>query len=119
MEGKRPAGRADEAQLEGFHHAALRARDFEASVAFYRDGLGMKPTISWGQGDGRAVMLETDAAVGNFIQDWCYRNGMILRNNGPILVLAPSLVISPDEVEMVIDMMDRALCAAEQEFRLK
>ncbi len=59
MEGKRPSGRADPAQLEGFHHAALRARDFDASLKFYREGLGMTPTIAWGQGDGRAVMLDT------------------------------------------------------------
>lgn len=67
-----------------------------------------------------AVILKVDPklGVGNFIQDWCYRNGMILRNNGNILVLAPSLVIRPDEVAMVADMMDRALCAAEGHFGL-
>jgi glyoxylase I family protein len=59
MEGKRMSGRADPAQLEGFHHAALRARDFDASVTFYREGLGMTPAIAWGQGDSRAVMLDT------------------------------------------------------------
>jgi len=63
MEGKRSSGRADPAQLEGFHHAALKARDFDASVKFYQEGLGMRPTIAWGQGDGRAVML--DAGNGN------------------------------------------------------
>lgn len=66
MEGKRPAGRTDGAQLEGFHHAAMRARDFDASVAFYREGLGMTPAISWGQGDGRAVML--DAGGGGHVE---------------------------------------------------
>ena len=50
--------------------------------------------------------------VGSWIQDWCYRNGMILRNNGNILVLAPSLIISRAEADMVVDMIDRALDAA-------
>ena len=66
MEGKQSSGRADPAQLKGFHHAALRARDFDASVKFYREGLGMTPTIAWGQGDGRAVML--DAGNGNHME---------------------------------------------------
>jgi glyoxylase I family protein len=66
MEGKRSSKRADPAQLEGFHHAALKARDFDASVKFYREGLGMTPTIAWGRGDGRAVML--DAGNGNHME---------------------------------------------------
>jgi len=56
--------------------------------------------------------------VGNWIQDWCYQNGMILRNNGSILVLAPSLIISREEVDMVVDMIDRALDAAMRHFGL-
>ena len=43
----------------GFHHLALRARDFDASVKFYTEGLGFVPRINWGEGDGRAVMLDT------------------------------------------------------------
>lgn len=67
-----------------------------------------------------ALILQVDPklGVGNFVQEWCYRNGMILRNNGDILVLAPSLVITPDEVQMVAEMIDRALCAAESHFKL-
>lgn len=43
----------------GFHHLAIRARDFDASVKFYTKGLGFVPRINWGEGDGRAVMLDT------------------------------------------------------------
>ena len=32
--------------------------------------------------------------LGTFIRDWCYSNGMILRNNGDILVFAPALIIT-------------------------
>jgi adenosylmethionine-8-amino-7-oxononanoate aminotransferase len=56
--------------------------------------------------------------VGNFVQEWCYRNGMILRNNGDLLVLAPPLVITPAEVDWVVDRISQALTAAEAEFRL-
>ena len=62
--------------------------------------------------------LDPELGVGTFIQDWCYRNGMILRNNGEILVLAPSLIITKEEIDMVVEMVDGALTAATQEFIL-
>jgi glyoxylase I family protein len=43
----------------GFHHIALKASNFDASLRFYVDGLGFVPRLSWGQADGRAVMLDT------------------------------------------------------------
>ncbi|MBT7302043.1 MAG: aspartate aminotransferase family protein, partial [Victivallales bacterium] len=45
-----------------------------------------------------AVTLDADAEVGTWIRDWCWQNGMILRNNGNILVLAPSLIITREQV---------------------
>ena len=62
--------------------------------------------------------LEAELGVGTWIQRWCYENGMILRNNGEILVLAPSLIITTEEVDLVVDVLDRALTAAELEFKL-
>ncbi len=54
-------------KVSGFHHAAIRARDFEASLAFYRDVLGMVPGLSWTMGNGkRAVML--DAGKGDYLE---------------------------------------------------
>lgn len=43
----------------GFHHVAMRVKDFDASVEFYTGVLGFKKTISWGDGDTRAIMLDT------------------------------------------------------------
>jgi adenosylmethionine-8-amino-7-oxononanoate aminotransferase len=57
-------------------------------------------------------------ALGSWISDWCYRQGMILRNNGDILVIAPSLIITRAEAEWVIDLIDRALTAAIEELPL-
>lgn len=62
--------------------------------------------------------LDPDLHVGSWIRDWCYRNGMILRNNGDILVLAPSLIITRQEVDMVTGMMDEAIGAAVKELHL-
>jgi len=50
----------------GFHHIALKAANFEKSVKFYTEGLGFEISMSWGEGDGRAVMLDT--GDGNFLE---------------------------------------------------
>lgn len=43
----------------GFHHVALRAKDFDATVEFYTRVLGFIPRLTWGDGPARAVMLDT------------------------------------------------------------
>jgi adenosylmethionine-8-amino-7-oxononanoate aminotransferase len=67
-----------------------------------------------------AAILKSDPqlAVGDWIREWCYRHGMILRNNGNVLVLAPSLIITRAEAEMLIDTIRQALEAAVREFGL-
>lgn len=50
----------------GFHHIAIRAHDFDASVRFYSDVLGFSEKIAWGEGDGRAIMLDT--GDGNYLE---------------------------------------------------
>ncbi len=50
----------------GFHHVAIRATDFEATVRFYTEGLGFRRTYGWGEGDRRAVMLDT--GDGNYLE---------------------------------------------------
>jgi glyoxylase I family protein len=53
-------------QLNGFHHIALRANDFDATVRFYTEALGLTQTAAWGEGNGRAVMLH--AGNGNYLE---------------------------------------------------
>ena len=50
----------------GFHHIAMRVHDFDASVRFYTDALGFREKISWGEDDGRAIMLDT--GDGNYVE---------------------------------------------------
>ena len=72
-------------QLQGFHHLALRVKDFDASVRFYTEGLGLVQTMAWGEGDGRAVMLL--AGKDNYLE--LFAGGTTgLKTEGPVLHLA-------------------------------
>jgi len=42
----------------GSHHIALSSADFDKSIRFYTEGLGMKPIAFWGEGAGRAALLD-------------------------------------------------------------
>jgi glyoxylase I family protein len=50
----------------GFHHIAIRVRDFERAVKFYTKGLGFREKIQWGEGDKRAILLDT--GNGNYVE---------------------------------------------------
>lgn len=50
----------------GFHHVAIRARDFDASVRFYTQALGFVEKVRWGDGEKQAVML--DVGDGNYLE---------------------------------------------------
>ena len=45
------------AQITGFHHVAIHAADFDRSIRFYQDVLGLQEKISWGEAPTRAIML--------------------------------------------------------------
>jgi glyoxylase I family protein len=50
----------------GFHHVAIRSRDFDKSVGFYTQALGFGPKLAWGDAPGRAIMLDT--GDGNYLE---------------------------------------------------
>ncbi|HOF17841.1 MAG TPA: VOC family protein [Phycisphaerae bacterium] len=50
----------------GFHHVAVRVKDFDAAVRFYTEVLGLRATLSWGEGDSRAVLMDT--GNGSFLE---------------------------------------------------
>jgi len=52
--------------IQGFHHLAMRVRDFDASVRFYTQALGFTSKITWGEGDKRAIML--DCGNSNYLE---------------------------------------------------
>jgi|UniRef100_UPI00404B009F glyoxylase I family protein len=50
----------------GFHHVCVKTRNWDATMRFYREGLGCTEKISWAQAPKRAVML--DCGDGNYIE---------------------------------------------------
>src|SRR4051794_5813817 len=59
----------------GFHHVAIRASDFDASVRFYTQALGFVEKIRWGDGDKRAIML--DVGDGNYLEIFAGRKNSV------------------------------------------
>lgn len=45
-------------QKAGFHHLALVTADFDRCLEFYLKGLGCSYVRGWGEGDGRAAMID-------------------------------------------------------------
>ena len=45
------------AKICGYHHIAIRTRDFTRSEAFYRQVLGCEVHRAWGEGNARGVLL--------------------------------------------------------------
>jgi len=57
----------------GFHHVAIRANDFDATLKFYAEGLGFRRRFGWGEDgrsrgerDSRAALL--DSGDGNYLE---------------------------------------------------
>ena len=50
--------------------------------------------------------------VGSWIRDYCWQRGMILRNNGDILVIAPAFTMSRNEVDFMLDLIEEAIAQA-------
>lgn len=54
------------ALISGFHHVCLITRDWDRTMAFYKDTLGFVEKIAWRAAPKRAVMLNT--GDGNYIE---------------------------------------------------
>jgi glyoxylase I family protein len=56
------------ALISGFHHVCLKTRDWERTLAFYRDTLGFREKIAWNlRATGRRAMM-LDTGDGNYVE---------------------------------------------------
>jgi taurine--2-oxoglutarate transaminase len=106
------------AEMGGRLEKQLRAVAQKHAIVSQVRGVGLLWAVLLAADRATGEPLDPELGVGSWIQDWCYQNGMILRNNGEILVLAPSLIVTPEEIDFVAEMIDRALAAAERHFQL-
>jgi adenosylmethionine-8-amino-7-oxononanoate aminotransferase len=67
-----------------------------------------------------ALRLNVDPGlgVGTWIRDYCHDRGMILRCNGDIAVLAPSLILSREEADFMLDLIEEAIKGAASHYGL-
>jgi len=52
--------------ISGFHHVCVKTRDWERTMAFYRDLLGCTEKVAWRAAPQRAAMLDT--GDGNYLE---------------------------------------------------
>ena len=81
-------------------------------------GLGLLRAIELVADKQTREPLPSQMDVGGFVRDHCYRNGMILRNNADILVLAPPLVITRELIDETVSNIERAIVDAMTRFEL-
>ena len=63
--------------------------------------------------------LSPPGKVGTWIRDYCWDHGMILRNNGDILVYAPALIMTEEQIDHMLDLSEEAIVAAVKHFKVK
>lgn len=81
-------------------------------------GLGLLQAMFLTLDNRTMAPLDPRVNIGSFIRDDCHDNGIILRNNGDILVFAPALIITKEQIDEVISVLEKALGAAERHFNL-
>jgi len=81
-------------------------------------GIGLLLAVRLVADQAKNTPFNPKLGVGSWIREWCYQHGMILRNNGEILVIAPSLIISKKEADFMLGLMESALKAATKKFKL-
>ena len=81
-------------------------------------GMGMLWAVELMADRKTKTRLDTKLGVGTFIRDWCWGNGMILRNNGEILVIAPSLTMTREEMDIMLTRLNKVIPLAMKHFGL-
>jgi glyoxylase I family protein len=102
--------------VTGLHHTALRTAQFDRSVAFYTEMLGLTPKIQWGEVGKRATML--DAGDGNYLEifereepekgppaeaRWlhlCFRSSAVEATVEKLRVAGVEITVEPKKVEL-------------------
>jgi adenosylmethionine-8-amino-7-oxononanoate aminotransferase len=81
-------------------------------------GMGMILAIELAADRKTKAPLDPKLNVGTWIRDYCWEQGMILRNNGDILVIAPAFTMTKDEADKMLELMEQAISGAIKYFKI-
>jgi len=81
-------------------------------------GMGMILAIELVADRKSKAPIDPKLKVGTWIRDYCWKHGMILRNNGDILVIAPAFTMAEEEADKMLELMEQAICEAIKHFKL-
>jgi len=90
---------ANKPQINGIHHVAIKCNgieEFEKTVHFYKDILGLAVVRTWGQGKDSAIMIDTGAGLFEI-----FANGDLCPTQGAYRHLALSVENTDDCIEAV------------------
>ena len=76
----------------GIHHLALSAVDYDKTMKFYTEGLGFEVVAEWGEGTGRAALLD----IGNGSHFEIFGNGNANEQKDPKFVHFAFATTNPD-----------------------
>jgi len=82
-------------------------------------GIGLLQAVELVAAKDPRAFLDPKGEVGGFVRDYCYRNGMILRNNDDTLVLAPPLVVTRELIDEMVANIEGGIAAAIEHFGLE
>ena len=81
-------------------------------------GIGMVWAVELMADRESKTRLDSKLNIGAFVRDWCWENGMILRNNGDMLIIAPSLNVTREEIDVMLGRINTVVELAIERFGL-
>jgi len=108
----------EQAAATGKYLQAELEKLYEYKIVGNVSGMGMIWAIDLVADRDTSTKLGSNHNVGTFIRDWCWEHGMILRNNGNMLVVAPALVMTREEVDIILSQLNEVIPIAMKHFGL-
>ena len=92
-----------------YFQAQLRDRLGSHPLCGHIEGVGLLAGIALVKDRDSKTFFGPDTDVGTVCRDHCFRNGLIMRACGNRMVLSPPLVITPAQVDEIIDKARKCL----------
>lgn len=111
-------GLVNRARDLGQYTATAMKRLYRHRIVADCRGIGLLRAVEIMADPAKRTPLSASQNVGLYIRDWCYERGIILRANGSILVIAPALIITREQIDFIVNSLDEAIGDAISHFGL-